>query len=91
MKINFYASLRKITEQKTVIFPLREGITVRQMIEAVVTRYPVMRTLLLDEDGKISNHGHVFINGRDVPYLKQTMNTPLTADDSVDIFPPGHF
>ena len=69
MKISFFATLRPIVGQKTVEFELPPGTTVRQMVEIVVTRYPLMRAELLDEQGNLWRHVHVFVNGRDAPYL----------------------
>lgn len=87
MQINFYATLRPIVGQKTVDFTLPEGTTVRQMVELVVTRYPPMRKELLDEEGDLYQHVHVFINGRDAPYLENGMQTVVQPDVKVDIFP----
>ena len=91
MRINFYAALRKITGQKRVDLGLPPGTTVRQMVEAVLLQYPSMREKLLDENGHIGLHAHVFINGRDAPLLKEGLDTSLSASDIIDIFPIGHF
>ena len=87
MQINFYATLRQITGHKTVDLALPEGTTVRALLQAVIERYPAMRSQLLREDGELHGHVHVFINGRDVPFLEQTLETVLSEDDNVDIFP----
>lgn len=87
MKINFYATLRKITGEKTVEFALANGATVTELVETVVTEYPPMREELLDEEGELYPHVHVFVNGRDAPYLENGMDTVVTMDDKVDIFP----
>jgi molybdopterin synthase sulfur carrier subunit len=88
MKVNFYATLRRITGTKTVEFSIEGGTTVGQLIETVVERYPPMRRELLDEEGKLYGHVHVFINGRDVPLLEKRVETALSPEDKVDIFPP---
>ncbi len=87
MHINFYATLRQITGQKTVEFPLPDEVTVRQVVDAVVTRFPPMRDELLDEQGELFGHVHVFVNGRDAPYLDNFMETVIYPGDKVDIFP----
>lgn len=87
MKVNFYATLRKITGQKTVEFTFPDGVTVTDLVETVVTEYPPMREELLDEDGELYPHVHVFVNGRDAPYLDEGMATVVKADDKIDIFP----
>ena len=87
MKIHFFATLRPIVGQKTIEFDLPENVTVRQMVEIVVTRFPPLRKELLDAEGELYPHVHVFINGRDAPYLDQRMETVVQVDDSVNIFP----
>lgn len=88
MKVNFYATLRQITGTKTVEFPVEPGSTVGDLVEMVVEQFPPMRRELLDEEGQLYGHVHVFINGRDVPLLEKTVDTVLLPGDKVDIFPP---
>lgn len=57
------------------------------LVEIVVTRFPAMRRELLDEQGNLWRHVHVFINGRDAPYLDNGLNTLVHQDDVVNIFP----
>jgi len=87
MRVNFYATLRQITGAKTLEFTLPDSATVRRLIEEVTSRYPPMQHMLLDEQGELHGHVHVFINGRDAPYLKNALETMLASDDTVDIFP----
>lgn len=91
MLINFYAALRKIAGKKTVEVELPAGSTVGQMIEVVLARYPEMREKLLEKDGRIGLHAHVIVNGRDAPLLEHKLDTVLSAGDTIDIFPKGHF
>jgi len=87
MKINFYATLRQVVGTKTVEFSLPENTTVRQAIAEIVAQYPGLRRMLLDENNELHPYVHVFINGRDAPYLENAMETVLQPDDGVDIFP----
>jgi MoaD family protein len=87
MKVRFYAMLRQKAGQKTVDFPLPKGATVRNLVEAVVTRFPEMRQELLNENGDLFGHVHVIVNGRQSPFLDQAEDTVLSFDDKVDIFP----
>lgn len=87
MKINFFATLRQITGQKTVEFDLPEGLTAREVLDAVVARYPAMQRELLDENGDLHRHCHMFINGRGVPFLLDKMETVIKPGDTVNIFP----
>lgn len=87
MKVNFYATLRPLAGQKSVEFELGEGVTVQQLLDAVVTRFPAMRDELLDPEGHLFRHVHLFINGRDAPFLDNQLNTVIQPSDKIDIFP----
>lgn len=91
MLINFYASLRKISGQKTVDLAVEAGSNVGQMVEIVLAHYPDMRDKLLDEHGNVGLHAHVMVNGRDAPLLVKGMATVISDNDKIDIFPIGHF
>ncbi|MSP13901.1 MAG: MoaD/ThiS family protein [Chloroflexi bacterium] len=87
MKINFYATLRQITGAKTVDLPLRDGLTVSDLIQEIISAYPPMRAELLDASGKLYPHVHIFVNGRDAPYLAQGLETILAPTDAINLFP----
>lgn len=87
MKVNFFATLRQIVGQKTVEIDLPQDSTVQDFVELVVTRYPPMRKELLDENGNLYRHVHVFVNGRDAPFLEQGMNTVIQPNDTLNVFP----
>ena len=87
MKVNFYATLRKIAGQKTVEFDLDYGITAKQLLEQVLDRFPDMQEELVDADGNLFGHVHLFVNGRDSRFLANEIDTPIVQGDKVDIFP----
>ena len=74
MKVNFYATLRPFAGQKTIEFDFVEGITAQQLLDCVVQRFPKMRNELVDENGQLYRHVHLFVNGRDAPFLENAMN-----------------
>jgi sulfur-carrier protein len=88
MKINFYATLRKVVGDKTVEIDLPERLTVQQMLTAILERYPGLRREMLAPDGTLYPHVHIFINGRDAQYLAHSLDTPIEPGDTVNIFPP---
>jgi molybdopterin synthase sulfur carrier subunit len=88
MKVNFYATLRQIVGGKTVEVDVPDGITVKELLDKLATRYPALRPELLDGDGNLHGHVHVFVNGRDVPFLVDKINTRISPRDAVNIFPP---
>lgn len=91
MRVNFYADLRQIAGAKEVAFDLPSGLSVGELIRAIIARFPQMGDRLLDEASALDRHAHVFVNGREVPYLSQDLDTPLSEEDQVDVFPFGHF
>jgi molybdopterin synthase sulfur carrier subunit len=88
LRVNFYATLRQIVGQKTVEFELRGGATAQDVVDAVVERFPALRAELVDEQGQLLEHIHLFINGRDVPYLENRLATVVQPTDKLDFFPP---
>ncbi len=87
MQVNFYATLRPIVGGRTVEFYVGEHVTVKQLVDVIVERFPRLRKELLNEDGNLYPHVHVFINGRDAPYLPNGVETVIKPGDTVDIFP----
>jgi molybdopterin synthase sulfur carrier subunit len=87
VRVNFYATLRPLVGRKTVEIPLPGGATVRELLDAVVQKFPALAPRLLDEAGALRSHVHLFINGRDAPYLSDRLDTRLAATDSIDVFP----
>jgi molybdopterin synthase sulfur carrier subunit len=87
VKVNFFATLRQITGQKTVEFELAPGSSMRTLLGMILDDYPLMRPELLDENGNLYQHVHIFINGRDVPYLDDQLDTIVQAEDVVNVFP----
>jgi molybdopterin synthase sulfur carrier subunit len=87
MKVNFFATLRYIAGGKTVEFDVQEGVTARELLDEVVTRFPLMKKELLDQEGRMYGHVHFFINGRDVQFLDDAFQTKITHLDTVNIFP----
>ena len=87
MKVNFYATLRPIVGGKTVEFETDRDLTVREALDMMVTRFPKLRHELLDETGNMHGHVHFFVNGRDAQFLANGIETRITPDDVVNVFP----
>ena len=88
MKVNFYATLRSIVGGKTIDVNLKPYATARELVEVIVAEYPALRAELLDQNNEFRTHMKFFINGREVIYLEDKMDTILQAEDHIDIFPP---
>ena len=87
MKVHFFATLRPIVGGKTVEFDTEHDITVREMLDVMIARFPKLRTELLDESGKMHGHVHFFVNGRDAQFLTDGIETKIQPDDVVNVFP----
>lgn len=87
MKVRFYAALRSAVGAKTLDFAVPEGSTVRELVDAIVAQHPDLGPMFPDEGGTPTRGVHVFVNGRGAGYLARGFETPLSADDAVDVFP----
>lgn len=87
MRIIFYATLRQIVGGKTLDLDIPPGATVRQLLDEIIQAYPMIKRELFDEKGELYGHVHVLVNGRDVPYLENALDTVLSSHDMVTIFP----
>ena len=87
MQVNFFATLRQIVGQKSVEIAIGEGSTVRQLVDEIIRSYPGLERELIDEHGELYAHVHVIINGRDFNFLEQGIETEITSEDRVSVFP----
>ena len=87
MQVSFYATFRPIVGGKTIDIAVQERISVRELVAAVIARFPALGPVLLDERGEVPRGVHVFVNGRGAGYLPQGWQTAITPDDKIDIFP----
>lgn len=87
MKVNFYATLRDVVGAKVVEFPLEHGVTAREVLKTIIARYPALKKELLREDGGLYGHVHFFVNGRDVQFLDEGMDTQIKPKDVITVFP----
>ncbi len=87
MKVNFFATLRDIAGGKTVEIPLEHGVTAREVLDAIVTKFPAMKKELLMPDGRLYGHVHFFVNGRDVQFLENDLETKIMPGDVINVFP----
>lgn len=87
MKVNFYATLRDITGSKVVDIPVDPGATAKELLDAIVIKFPTMKKALLQPDGRLHGQVHLVINGRDVQFLADDLNTIITPDDEISVFP----
>ena len=87
ISVNFYATLRPIVGGKTKEFQIKEGGTVRNLMDEIIQFYPALQKELFDDEGELLGYVHIIVNGRDVQFLENAFETPLTPEDSISIFP----
>jgi molybdopterin synthase sulfur carrier subunit len=85
--INFYATLRRLTGERSLELPLPDGTPVRALVDELARRWPALAEHLYDESGALSRRVNLFVGGRNVRWL-EGLATPLRADQVVDVFPP---
>jgi molybdopterin synthase sulfur carrier subunit len=88
MIVRFYATLREVIGGREVDCVLPPGGTLRQLVEELVKRYPPLGKKLLDPQGNLYGHIHIFVNGRDSTLLGSSLDTILEPDDTISVFPP---
>ena len=88
MIVSFYAMLRDKVGSRQVDFDLPPGYTLRQLVEDLVKRYPALRDEMLDAQGNLYGHIHIFVNGRDSTFLDGSLDASLKPEDTISIFPP---
>lgn len=88
MKVNFYATLRPIVGSKTIELPEAAGLSVQQLIDLLVARFPALRKELYKTETELWPHVHFLINGREARYLPEGLDYVLQPADTINIFPP---
>lgn len=86
--IIFQTSLRRTLGLSKVEVELASAVTLDMLVsvcEKILAK--PLRQLLLDKDGQLS-HGMVLLNGRNV-LLLQGLDTLISNDDELNIFPPA--
>jgi len=87
MQVKLYASLRQAAGTKMMDVQVAADTTIRQVLEEVTRRYPVLDKFIWKDKDELAEVVHVFINGENIHRL-DGLDTLLTEEDHVDIFPP---
>ena len=87
-KVNLYSTLRELVGAKTVEIELDAQPTLRQMVADLAKRYPALGQEILDASGDLQSHIHIFVNGRQMTLLEKGLDTKVTAENKISIFPP---
>jgi MoaD family protein len=87
MRVDFFATYRPLVGGKSLDVPLEDGATVRDLVTWLALHHPALGDVLLDGEGRLSRHTHVFVDGRGVRWLEKGLDTALDGSQKVDVFP----
>jgi molybdopterin synthase sulfur carrier subunit len=62
------------------------GGTVREVVEALTSQYPSLKSQLLTAEGELNRFVNVYVNGQDVRYL-DGLSTAVADRDEVRLLP----
>jgi molybdopterin converting factor small subunit len=65
-----------------------EGITAGKAVLAIISRYPVLHKFWVTEDGGLSEHVLMVLNGKEIYAHPDGLRTVLMNDDRLDFFSP---
>jgi molybdopterin synthase sulfur carrier subunit len=86
MRVDFYGVYRPIVGTKTI--EVEAGQNLRQVLDAIVTRYPPLKVELLDEHGQLYPWIPLYLNGRNPRLMADGLDRPIGAADVLSIFSP---
>lgn len=87
MKIKFYATLRQVVGDKSIDLPSEEPVRFNAVLAELIHRYPGLKSELQDDSGQLLERVHVLINGRDVRFMEEKLDTKVTPEDVISLFP----
>jgi sulfur-carrier protein len=85
-RVDFYGIYRSIVGAQSI--EVENGLTVRQVLAEVVTRFPALRDELLDRAGELYPWIPLFVNGRNPRLWADGMDRPIGEADMLSIFSP---
>ena len=84
--VRAFADYREfIGKEMELIVP--EEKTIGELLAEIGDRYPKLRSEMFTPTGELKDFINIFINGRNIAFLKD-MATPLTDGDIIALFPP---
>ena len=86
MRVDFYGVYRPIVGAKKI--EVEANLNLRQVLDIVVTRYPVLRAELLDGGGQVYPWIPLYINGRNPRLFADGQDRPIGAAEVVSVFSP---
>ena len=88
VRVEFYASVRGVFQEKGRIIELENSTTIRDAL-TLVCNTREKRNRIFDRSGQIRPDVNILKNGRHAKFL-DGIETQLEAGDTISIFPPVH-
>jgi molybdopterin converting factor small subunit len=86
-RVTLYFPFREEIPEHPVELELPEGAVVRQVVEALVSRFPNLRLRFYDAQGHIHRHISALVNGVSIQF-QHGWSTLLPQDAEVVLLPP---
>ena len=86
--VNLFGVFRVEAGIKSFDLELEEGITAGRAILKIVGLYPVLHKFWVTEDGELSEHVLVVLNGLDIHAHPDGLRTVIQNGDRLDFFSP---
>ena len=87
IRVKLYATLRDVAGAKHLDVPFEVGGTARELMQAIAQASPSLGEKLFDADGRPTGFAHIFVDGRNVMWLKD-MDTVVEDGNEIDLIPP---
>ncbi len=88
MRVDFYGIYRPIAGGKSIEFNVDRSGTVRDVLKAIIARFPFLRDELFDARGNLYAYLPIYVNGRNPRLLANGLDTRLKPEDVLNIFSP---
>ena len=89
VKVHTILTLKKILGRGDIDLTTKKGSTVKDVLITMVETYGEPLTAqLFDSGGELFPYIRLMVNGRDIAFLENKMETALQDGDEILIFPP---
>ena len=85
MLVHLPTPLRHYAEKRSSVEV--EGRTVAEVMQALITQYPDLKSYIYSDDGKIRGFVNVYLNDEDIRYLPARENAAVKNADTLTIMP----
>jgi molybdopterin synthase sulfur carrier subunit len=89
VKVHTILNLKKILGRGDIDLTMKKGSTVKDVLITMVETYgEPLSTQLFDSGGHLFPYIRLMVNGRDIAFLENKMETALQDGDEILILPP---